>query len=301
MNLGFLGLGNMGRGIVSNLVRAGHQVKGYNRTRSKADELEKTLTGFRAVGSPAEVACGSDVIFSMLADDAAVEESILSGDAAALATLRRNAIHVSMSTISPALSTKLERAHREAGQGYVAAPVLGRPEAAEKAQLVVLAAGEPENIARVRPLLEKVGREVQIIGQDPKQANVVKVGVNFVLAVMLETLGEAFAMNEEHGVDAKTFLAIANSLLGSKVLEAYGTMIAEDRFSPAGFKVPLGLKDVHLALGAAEAVDVPLPLGSVLRDRFIATIAEGKGDLDWAAVARTIPRPHADARARQPH
>lgn len=301
MDLGFIGLGNMGRGIATNLVRAGHQVKGYNRTRSKADELEKALRGFHAVGTPAEAARGSEVVFSMLADDAAVDTSIVSGDAAAIATLGQNAIHVSMSTISPALSSHLERAHREAGQGYVSAPVLGRPDAAEKAQLVVLAAGAAETIARVKPLLEAVGREIHVIGSQAKQANVVKVGVNFVLAVMLETLGEAFAMNEEHGVDAKTFLAVANALLGSKVLDAYGTMIAEDRFSPAGFKVPLGLKDVRLALGAAEAVDVPLPLGSVLRDRFIATIAEGKGDLDWSAVARTIPRPHADARARRPH
>ncbi|AKU99429.1 2-hydroxy-3-oxopropionate reductase [Labilithrix luteola] len=300
MNLGFVGLGSMGHGIASNLVRAGHRVKGFNRTRSKADELEKELEGFRAVGSPAEAARGSDVVFSMLADDAAVEATFLSSEGAAIAGLAPGAVHVSMSTISPAMSTKLETAHRKAGHGYVAAPVLGRPDAAEKAQLVVLAAGAPESIARVKPLLDVVGRKVHVLGDEPKKANVVKLGVNFVLAVMLETLGEAIAMNEEHGIDAKTYLDIANSLLGSKVLEAYGTMIAEDRFRPAGFKVRLGLKDVQLALEAAESVDVPMPLGSVLRDRFIATIAEGKGDLDWSAVARTLPRPNANARARKP-
>jgi 3-hydroxyisobutyrate dehydrogenase-like beta-hydroxyacid dehydrogenase len=285
MKLGFIGLGSMGSGMARNLLKGGHELTVYNRTRQKAEPLASE--GAKIAASPAD-ACQGDAVITMLADDGAVEAVVFGGDGILTADTPA-LIHISMSTISTALSRRLAAAHSKHGQGYVAAPVFGRPEAAAAAKLIVVAAGKPEAVERCRPALELLGQKVFNAGPEPEQANLIKVLGNFMLASMLETLGEAFAVLRKSGVDPKLFLEIVNgNLFRSPVYEGYGNAAAEGRFEPAGFKLRLGLKDVKLALAAAEEVTTPMPLGSLLRDQFLSGVARGYGDIDWAGLAKVI-------------
>jgi 3-hydroxyisobutyrate dehydrogenase-like beta-hydroxyacid dehydrogenase len=285
MKLGFIGLGSMGLGMARNLLKAGHEITVYNRTWAKAEAL--AAEGAKVADSPV-AACGGEAIFTMLADDAALE-AVVFGDKGILTAGATGLIHVSMSTISPALSRRLAIAHAERGQGYLAAPVFGRPEAAAAAKLIVVAAGKPESVERCRPALEAIGQKVFDAGADPEKANLIKVSGNFMIAAMLETLGEVFAVLRKSGVDPKLFLEIVNgNLFRSPVYELYGKAIAEGRFEPAGFKLRLGMKDVKLALAAAEEVSAPMPLGSLLRDHFLSGVARGYGDIDWAGLSKVI-------------
>ena len=284
MRVGFIGLGSMGLPMAGNLVKAGHELTVYNRTASRADPLAKR--GARVVTSPREVASGVEVLISMLADDHAVEESIL-GPQGAIQGLSRGAIHVSMSTISLELSRRLADEHRSKGQHYVAAPVFGRPEAAREAKLWIVAAGPEQAIERCRPLFEAMGQGTEVIGEEPTQANTVKLAGNFLLAAAIEAIGEAFALVQKHGLDPARLLEIVNGkLLRSPIYQNYGTLIAEERYEPAGFKLRHGLKDLRLVLAAGEEVSVPLPLGSLIRDHYLTGVARGWGDIDWAALAR---------------
>jgi 3-hydroxyisobutyrate dehydrogenase-like beta-hydroxyacid dehydrogenase len=282
MTLGFIGLGNMGQPIARNLLRAGHHVIVYNRTPRRAEDLEPD--GAIVADSPAE-ASQAEAVFSMVADDHALED-IVFGSGGLLEAMPKSAIHVSVSTISVALSKRLAEAHEGAGAGYIAAPVFGRPEAAAAAKLIVCAAGRAEWIERVRPALEAIGRKLAIVGKEPWQANVLKLAGNFAIVSVLETLGEAFALLRKSDIDPKLYMDIVNGgLFQSPVYETYGGIIAERRFEPAGFKMTLGLKDVRLLLAAAEAASVPMPVASVVRDQFLSGIARGHGDGDWAGIA----------------
>jgi 3-hydroxyisobutyrate dehydrogenase-like beta-hydroxyacid dehydrogenase len=286
MKVGFMGLGQMGIGIARNLIGAGHELTVYNRTRSRAEELQGE--GAQVADSPAEAATGVDVLVTMLADDAAVAQVIF-GDGGAIKALPRGAVHVSMSTISVALSARLDDAHRAAGQGYVAAPVFGRPEAAAAAKLLVVASGAAADIEKCRPLLEAVGQSLVIFGEPATTANVVKITGNFLIASVMETLGEAFALLRKSGVDAGQFLDLmTRSLFSAPIYQNYGKLILAESFEPAGFKLKLGLKDVNLALEAAEGVAAPLPLASLIHDHMLAGVARGYSDLDWSALSRVI-------------
>lgn len=283
MKIGVIGLGHMGSGMASSLLRAGHQLLVWDRTPAKAEAFASRVA--KIAETPRDAADGVEVLVSMLSDDAAVEEVVL-GDYGAIALLRRGAVHVSTSTISPTMSKRLARAHADRGQGYVAAPVLGRPEVAAKGELVVVAAGSSEAIERCRPVLHAIGKEIRVVGEAPEQANIVKLGINFVLAAMLEAVGEAYGLVEGYGVDDTLFLDVLSSLLKSPVIDAYGTKIAEQSFEPAGFTVRLGAKDMRFAVEAGEARAVPMPIANVLRELFVAAIAEGKASADWSAVGR---------------
>jgi 3-hydroxyisobutyrate dehydrogenase-like beta-hydroxyacid dehydrogenase len=284
MKVGFIGLGSMGLPMAENLLRAGHELMVYNRTASRAAGLAKQ--GARVASSPRESTAGVEVLASMLADDEAVESLIL-GDRGAIQGLDRGAIHLSMSTISPDLSRRLAAEHRARGQTYVAAPVFGRPDAAREAKLWIVAAGPDQAIERCRPLLEALGQGTDIVGQEPFEANVVKLAGNFLLASAIEAMGEAFALVRKHDLDPTRFLEIVNGrLLRSPIYQNYGTLIANERYQPAGFKLTHGLKDVRLVLGAADEVSVPLPVASLIRDHFLTAVAQGWDDLDWAALAR---------------
>ncbi|MDP2479927.1 MAG: NAD(P)-dependent oxidoreductase [Candidatus Palauibacterales bacterium] len=284
MRIAFLGLGRMGLPMASNLLAAGHDVVVYNRTRSRAEPLESE--GARVAGSPAEAAEDVELLVTMLADDAAVEHTVL-GASGALATLPEGSIHLSMSTISTALSRRLGREHAAAGQAYVAAPVFGRPEAAASAELWVLAAGAPEAIDRARPVMEALGQGVIELGEEPETANLVKVAGNFLLSSMLEGLAEAFALVRKNGVDPELFLEIVNGrLFRSPIYEGYGGLIARGSYEPAGFALKLGLKDTRLVLAAADESEVPMPAASVVRDRYLTGMARGLGELDWSGLGR---------------
>jgi 3-hydroxyisobutyrate dehydrogenase-like beta-hydroxyacid dehydrogenase len=222
----------------------------------------------------------------MLADDAAVEQVTLGEDGIA-AGLSEGAVHVSSSTISVALSGRLARSHAAARQGYVAAPVFGRPEAAAARQLWIVAAGPAQDVARCAPVFEALGRGVSLLGDDAKAASVVKLAGNFIIASMLETLGEAFALTRKAGLDPQTFCEVFVSVFArSPILEGYARRIAGEDYSPAGFTAALGLKDVRLVLAAGDSHQVPLPLASVVHDHLLAAVAGGGAELDWSSLAR---------------
>jgi len=282
MNVGFIGLGNMGQPMARNLLKAGHHLLVYNRTRSRAEEL---LAEGARLAESARDACRGDVVITMLADDRAVEEVVTGADL--VSNLAPNTVHVSMSTLSVALSRRLAEMHAQAGRAYVSAPVFGRPEAAAAAKLFIMAAGPAAAIDQCRPLFEALGQTTFVVGPDAPAANVVKLAGNFLIASLLESLGEAVALVRKSGVDPKRFLEImTDSLFAAPVYKTYGSIIVQQRYQPAGFKVPLGLKDVRLILAAAEAAAVPMPIASLVRDRLLTAIAQGHPDLDWSVVAR---------------
>jgi 3-hydroxyisobutyrate dehydrogenase-like beta-hydroxyacid dehydrogenase len=253
----------------------------YNRTRAHAEPLRQD--GAALADSPADAARDVDAIVTMLADDQAVDQAV----EGFLETLARGAVHIGMSTVSVACSKRLAERHAARGQVYVAAPVFGRPEAAAAAKLWVVAAGPPESIARCQPVFDALGRGTSVVGADPWLANTVKLSGNFLIAAALESMGEAFALVRKSGVDAGQFLEIVNSaLFNSPLYAGYGGAVAKEQFEPAGFKLRLGFKDLRLVQEAAESAAVPMPLAGVLRDRFLAAMARGEGDLDWAALAR---------------
>lgn len=282
MKVGFIGLGNMGSGMAANLVKAGHEVIAYNRSQDKVDALaEDGATPARSVAE----ACVAGVVVTMLADDAAVA-GVTFGDGGILHSLPPGAIHVSSSTISVALSERLTAAHANAGQRFVSAPVFGRPEAAQAAKLFVVAAGDPAAVDDASPVFDAVGQRTFVVSDEPKAANLVKLSGNFLIASVIESLGEAMALVAKAGVDKHQYLEILTStLFGSPVYQTYGGLIADERFEPAGFAATLGAKDIRLVLDAAERLRVPLQIASLLRDRFLSLLAHDGAHLDWSAVA----------------
>jgi 3-hydroxyisobutyrate dehydrogenase-like beta-hydroxyacid dehydrogenase len=283
VKVAFIGLGSMGAPIARNLLDAGHALTVYNRTPGRAKQL--VAQGAREVASSARAATGADAVVTMLADDPAVVATVLDGGV--LQALPSGAVHVSMSTISPALSRRLAEAHRAAGQAYVAAPVFGRPDAAAAKRLWIIAAGPADALAAARPILDAVGQEVLVVGDDPAAANVVKIAGNFLLAAVIEGIGESFALVRKHGIAPERFLEIVNGkVLRSPIYESYGALIAAERYEPAGFKLKHGLKDIRLALQAGDEVAVPLPLASLMRDHYLSAVARGWEEIDWAALAK---------------
>jgi 3-hydroxyisobutyrate dehydrogenase-like beta-hydroxyacid dehydrogenase len=281
MKIGFIGLGNMGAGMAANLLKSGHEVTAYNRSRDKVAALAKQ--GAKPAKSVAE-ACDGDIVITMLADDDAVE-AVTFGDGGIIASLRRGATHVSSSTISVALSQRLTAAHADANQDFVAAPVFGRPEAAAAAKLFVIAAGADSALQAVTPVFDAIGQRTFVVAEEPQAANLVKLSGNFLIASVIESLGEAMALVAKAGVDKNEYLEILTStLFGAPVYKTYGGLIAREEFEPAGFAAELGHKDVRLVLAAGEALQTPLPIASLLRDRFLTLLANGGGDLDWSAV-----------------
>ena len=284
MRIAFIGLGNMGTPMAQHLVRAGHEVTVWNRTRSKAAPL--AAQGARVASSPGQAARGVEIAITMLADDHAVTSAVL--DSGGLAeTLPPGALHISMSTISVALSQQLAEAHQKRGQQYIAAPVFGRPEAAAAGKLFIVAAGEKPAVERAMPVLEALGQRVFVMGEKPEMANVVKLSGNFLIAAVIESLGEAIALARKYGIDAHQYVEfLTNTLFAAPVYKTYGALIADQKHQPAGFRMRLGLKDVKLALAAAEGVDAPLPMASLVRDHMLTAIARGMEDMDWSATAK---------------
>jgi 3-hydroxyisobutyrate dehydrogenase-like beta-hydroxyacid dehydrogenase len=287
MDVGFIGLGNMGQAMARNLLKAGHRVTVYNRSREKAEAL--AADGAKVAASPAE-ACRQPVVITMLADDAAVEALIL-GEGGGVSALGKDAVHVSMSTISVALSDRLAEAHGKSGQRYLAAPVLGRPEAAAAAKLFIVAAGAQSAVALCQPLFDVMGQRTFVLGDRPSSANLVKLSGNFLLASMIECLGEAFALTRKGGIDPHVYLEIITStLFSAPAYKTYGGLIANEQYEPAGFSIALGLKDIRLALTAADALAVPMPAASMVHDHLLGGLAQGAGASDWSALARLSAR-----------
>jgi 3-hydroxyisobutyrate dehydrogenase-like beta-hydroxyacid dehydrogenase len=287
MKIGFIGLGRMGASMATSLVRAGHDVTVFNRSPSKSGPL--ITLGARRADSVAD-ACTGDAVITMLSDDDAAS-SIALGDGGLIAHLPKRAIHVSMSSISVALSKRLAQAHALAGQRYVSAPVFGRPDMAAAAKLFIIAAGDAATIDACQPLFRAMGQKTIPIGAEPSAANLVKLSGNFLMAAVIEALGEAVALIGKAGIDPLAYIELlTSSIFDVPVYKTYGRLIAQSNFQPAAFAAPLGYKDIRLTLAAAQHLGVPMPLGSLLHDRFLRLIAQGASHLDWSALGGLAAR-----------
>jgi 3-hydroxyisobutyrate dehydrogenase-like beta-hydroxyacid dehydrogenase len=283
MKVGFIGLGRMGAGMAANLLKAGHEITVYNRSPDRAAAL--SALGAR-VATRVSDACRGEAIITMLANDEAVH-SVVFGDGGVLASADVGAVHISMSTISVGLSGQLASAHVDARQRFIAAPVFGRPEAAAAAQLFIVAAGARSAFDDYAALLGTMGQKTFYLGIEPSAANLVKLSGNFLIASVIESLGEALALIGKAGIDPRTYLEVLTSTLFNVPLyKTYGGLIVDRKFEPAGFAAPLGLKDIRLTLAAAEQLQVAMPVASLLRDRFLTLLARGGEAQDWSAIAR---------------
>jgi 3-hydroxyisobutyrate dehydrogenase-like beta-hydroxyacid dehydrogenase len=281
MKLGFIGLGRMGAAMAANLVKAGHDVSLFNRTPGRSVALIEL--GAHEAADVAGV-CDGEAVITMLADDDAAS-AIALGEGGLLAHLPEGAIHLSMSTISVALSKRLARAHAQAGQRYAAAPVFGRPDMAAAAKLFIVCAGDPATLDTCEPLFRAMGQKAFPIGTEPAAANLVKLSGNFLLASVIEALGEAVALISKAGIDARTYIEfLTSTVFNLPSYKIYGGLIAQGKFEPAAFAAPLGFKDIRLALAAAESLRVSMPLASLLHDRFLRLLANGGERLDWSAI-----------------
>lgn len=281
MQVGFIGLGEMGGGMIRNLLRAGHAVRAWDR---EPEPLRAAAAaGATPVASAADAMAG-EALVSMLAHDEAIRAVILDGGT--LQGAPKGLVHVNCSTVSVAFAEEMAERHAASGVGYVAAPVFGRPDAAASAQLNFVVAGFPEAVAVVEPLLSAMGQKIWPVGPDPFQANLVKIGGNLMIASAIEAMAEATALGQAHGLDRGAMLDIyLAALFPSPVYRNYAGLITARRYEPAGFKMALGLKDVRLALEAGDGAKVPLPLASLLRDALLSATATGDGEKDWAALA----------------
>jgi 3-hydroxyisobutyrate dehydrogenase-like beta-hydroxyacid dehydrogenase len=283
--IGFIGLGHMGTAMAANLAAAGRRVIAYVRRPDQINRLE--ALGLRPTTDIGDL-LDCEVVISMLPDDAAVSEVVFGrsdDDLDGLAAgLMPGAIHLSMSTISTAAASLLASEHARHGQGYVAAPVFGNPDAAKARQLFIVAAGAPADVERCRAVLGILGQRTFVIGADPQDANLIKLLGNMISATALEMLGEVVAVVRKRGLDPQPFIDIMTStMFGGRAHKIYGDKIARQNYAP-GFVLPLVLKDVRLALAEAEQAGVPMPSVGVVRDRLITGIARGYGELDWTAL-----------------
>ena len=283
MNIGFIGTGSMGAAMIPHLVMAGHQVGVWNRSRASAEALE----GVTVLSTAAE-AFQNEVVITMLADDDAIRHVII--DSAALATAHAACVHIMMATISPGMADELLVLHHAADVAYVAAPVMGIPAVAARAELNILAAGEPGDLAIAQPLFDLLGKKTWVLGTDPKHANIAKIAANMMITMAIQAMGEATALTELYGLKAAEFLnVITNTTMSSPTYKRYGGYIASNTYTP-GFKLNLGLKDINLALDAANAKSGRMPAAEIVRQSMMEAVDNGFGSLDWSVFAKVTRR-----------
>ena len=285
-SIGFLGLGSMGQAMALSLLNAGYSVKVYNRSADKTNAAVDA--GAEAGSYPSDVVERGGIVVSMVANDEALEAITLGPDGL-LSRLGPGGIHLSMSTVSPQIARRMTELHEQHGCSYVAAPVFGRPDAAANHQLWIAVAGKAEPKERIQPLLKVLGQGAFDFGEDPSNANVVKISGNFMIAAAMEAMGEAALFAEQNGVDrSKLIDMLSHTIFASSIYQNYGKKIAERNYTPVGFQLKLGLKDVNLVLHTAEQVELPLPLASLLHDRFLSGIAKGRAEHDWIEIVEGI-------------
>lgn len=283
MNIGFIGLGQMGRGMAGRLLDCGHQLNVWNRTAATAAPFAQRGA---AVAATPEALLQADIVITMLADDAAVDAVWLSSGL--INRMPASTVHLNMASVSLRMGRQLEDHHRAAGTDYVSAPVFGRPEPAATGQLDIVAAGEESAVSRCIPLFEILGRRWFNVGTAAHCANIVKIARNFLLGSIIESLGEAFALVEKSGVAPEKFLdIITGTSMNAPAYRNYGRLILEKPDQPT-FTLNLGLKDVELALQAGDETGVPLPLAALLQAQHRAAISAGFGERDWAALGNYI-------------
>jgi len=282
--IGFVGTGNMGLPMATNLIRAGFVVRVYNRTPGRA----LSLAGLGAESAPDNktVVEPGGILVTMISDDLALEEIALGG---AIDRMAPGGVHISMSTVSPAVARKVARQHEALGVYYVAAPVFGRPEAAAARKLWICVSGAEEARQKVAPVLEALGQKVFEFGEDPGAANVVKLAGNFLIGSALEAVSEALTLAEKNGIDRGRFVDLmGQTLFACPVYQNYGRALAEERYQPPGFRLALALKDINLVMGTAASSTVPMPLASLLHDRMLSGVAKGRGGMDWSVIGLEV-------------
>jgi 3-hydroxyisobutyrate dehydrogenase-like beta-hydroxyacid dehydrogenase len=284
MKIGFIGLGRMGRAMASRLVNGEHRLAVFNRSPEKAADLVQA--GAVQCATIADVCKDRAVVITMLADDDALSE-VVYGTERLLACLPAGSIHLCMGTHGAATIANVAESHRDAGQQFVAAPVLGRPDAAAAGQLGIVAAGAAGAVATCQPLFALMGRRVFDAGTRPESAAVVKLANNMTIACAIEAMAETFALTRKYDVSPQVFYEVlTEGLFSAPAYKNYGRLIAERVYDNVGFTTLLALKDADLTLAAADAARVPLPSLSVYRDHLLAAINGGDGDRDWSVIAR---------------
>jgi 3-hydroxyisobutyrate dehydrogenase-like beta-hydroxyacid dehydrogenase len=288
MKIGFLGLGKMGTPMALRLIAAGHELSVWNRTEGRTKPLLRE--GAIAAATPAEAELGADAVVTMLFDDAAHEE-VLFGANGLLDALDPGALHISLSTISVALSERLTEEHAKRGIQFVAAPVFGRPNVAEEGRLWIVAAGSHDALERARPVFQPLSRGVSIIGEHPPKAHAVKLGGNFLIAAMIQSLSESFVYAESQRIDHEVFFEAVNSaLFQSPFYAAYSKVMLHPPAQP-GATIELGAKDLRLFREAAKSADVHLGLADLLSETLAEAKSAGLGASDWpVSHYRTVER-----------
>ena len=286
MKVGFIGLGRMGQAMAARILSGGHDLVVYNRTRAKCADLEKA--GAKVAESMADASKGRDAVISMVTDDKALLEVVNDG---VVPGLPKGAIHIAMGTHSVAVLREIGPLHDKAGLVLVAAPVLGRPEAAAAGQVGVVAGGPKAAVEKVAPLFQLIGRRTFDAGEKPEGASVVKLANNMMIGCAIEAMGEGLSLVRKYGVDPSTFYDVmTDGLFAAPAYKVYGGIIVKQSYATAGFTTTLGLKDANLVLAAALAANVPLPSLNVYRDRLLGAIAHGEAEQDWAVMARDQAR-----------
>ncbi|MDB4903281.1 MAG: 6-phosphogluconate dehydrogenase [Mucilaginibacter sp.] len=278
--IGFIGLGNMGINMAKNLISEGYHLQVYNRTISKADELEKgSITKCK---TPAEAADGVQIVITMLSEDEVLKETV-SGKNGILEKLPKNSLHISMSTVAPETSQLLAKQHKDAGCQLLSAPVFGRPEAAAAKKLWICTSGDQQSKEIAKPILECLGQGTFDFGEDVGGANVVKIAGNFMIMASLEIMAEAYTLAEKNGLDRlKVAEFFGSTLFNAPIFQNYGKLIAKKQYEPVGFKSKLGYKDARLAFKLSQSSETPMPVGTAVHNRLLAAVAKGWGETDWA-------------------
>jgi 3-hydroxyisobutyrate dehydrogenase-like beta-hydroxyacid dehydrogenase len=278
LKIAFLGLGNMGLGMAQNLINAGHQLTVYNRTLSKADDL---MGDFEKSENPKNAVENADLVITMLSEDDVLYDAV-TGENGFLNSMKKEAIHISMSTISPDTSRDLFQKHQAVNTHYLTAPVFGRPLAATSAQLFICVSGDAKIKEKVKPVLTLMGQKIDDFGDDPGAANIVKLTGNFMIMASMETMAEAFTLAEKHGLDREQIADFFGStVFNAPIYKNYGTLIARKTYQPVGFKTKLGFKDARLASKMALDAEMPAPLLNLVYNRLLSSMANGKSDSDW--------------------
>jgi 3-hydroxyisobutyrate dehydrogenase-like beta-hydroxyacid dehydrogenase len=279
MKISFLGLGKMGAVMVPRLVGAGHEVTVWNRTFAKAEELSSE--GAMAVADATDAVRGSDLIFSSLKDDAAHEELFFGSTTPLIDEIAPGQLHVSLSTLSVALSKRFTEEHAKREQEFIGAPVFGRPNVAAEGRLWIAAAGATDAIEKARPALEPLSRGISIIGAEPWQAHALKLGGNFMIASMIQTLSEAMVFAASQGIAPQTFFSTVNSaLFQSPFYEAYAKVMFKPLDKP-GATIQLGAKDTRLFREAGHDAGFDSGLAAYLASELDRAIEAGLGEADW--------------------
>lgn len=288
MKIAFLGLGRMGQGMAHLLINAGYQLNVYDLYPEQAKSLVEA--GANLSPTVADAVSDRDIVITMLPSDGALD-SLLTAEDGLLNNIQSGKAHVVMGTHGIEIIRKLTKAHKEANQVFVAAHVLGRPDLAATGQLSIVPAGPQDTVKMLQPVFDVLGKRTFVAGEDPQSASAVKIANNFVLGCAIEAMGEAMSLVRKLGVEPAMFHEVlTEGLFGAPAYEVYGKMIVDEAYDSMGATAIIGLKDINLALQAAESAQMPLPSASVMRDRLLGAIAHGDSALDWAVVAKEQAR-----------